>query len=135
MNKSMMLLLLSVALFFGACGGGNVNEKLTVASQQGDCVGVMPMKCLLVKAEGQTDWQFFYSSIEGFEYEVGYEYVLEVKVDSVESPAADQSSLKYTLVKELSKVEKTSEGLPQIPVQEESLGELDSIPPVAEPVE
>lgn len=135
MNKSMLLLLLSIALFFGACGGGNVNEKLTVASQQGDCVGVMPMKCLLVKAEGQTDWQFFYSSIEGFEYGPGFEYVLEVKVDSIKNPAADQSSLKYTLVREISKEEKVSEGLPQIPVQEESLGESDSIPTVAEPVE
>lgn len=128
MNKSMMLLLLSIALFFGACGGGNVNEKLTVASQQGDCVGVVPMKCLLVKAEGQTDWQFFYNAIEGFNYEPGFEYVLEVRVDSVKNPAADQSSLKYTLVKEISKEEKTSEGLPQIPVLEESVEESDSIP-------
>lgn len=128
MNKSMMLLLLSIALLFGACGSDNVNEKLTVASQQGDCVGVVPMKCLLVKQEGQTDWQFFYSTIEGFNYESGYEYVLEVKVDSINNPAADQSSLKYTLIKEISKEEKTSEGLPQIPVQEESIEEPDSIP-------
>lgn len=110
-------MLLSIALFFGACGSSNVNERLTVASQQGDCVGVMPMKCFLVKKEGQADWQFFYSPIEGFDYEPGYEYVLEVKIDSVDNPAADQSSLKYTLVKEISKEEKTSENLPQIPVR------------------
>lgn len=128
MSKSMMLLLLSIALLFGACGSDNVNQKLTVASQQGDCVGVVPMKCLLVKQEGQTDWQFFYSTIEGFNYEPGYEYVLEVKVDSINNPAADQSSLKYTLIKEISKEEKISEGLPQIPVQEESIEEPDSIP-------
>ena len=118
MKKNIMgLLLLSIALLFGACKSNKVGETFVVASQQGDCVGVMPMKCLLVKKEGQTDWQFFYSSIEGFEYEPGYEYILEVKVDSVINPAADQSSLKYTLVKEVSKKQKISENLPQIPAK------------------
>lgn len=124
MRKSIMLLLSSIALLFGACNSG-VTEKMTVASEQGDCVGVMPMKCLLVKKAGQTDWEFFYSTIEGFNYEPGYEYVLEVKVEKIESPAADQSALKYTLIKEISKEQKTSENLPQIPVKEEV---TDSIP-------
>jgi len=110
-----MLLLFAIALSFGACNSPKNTEKLTIASEQGDCIGVAPMKCLLVKKEGQTDWEFFYSSIEGFNYEPGYEYVLEVKVENVENPAADQSSLKYTLVKEISKDQKTSENLPQIP--------------------
>lgn len=126
MKKSIVLLLSSIALLFGACNGG-VTKKMTVASEQGDCVGVMPMKCLLVKNDGQTDWEFFYSTIEGFNYEAGYEYVLEVKEEKIESPAADQSALKYTLVKEISKEQKTSDNLPKIPVEEEIEEITDSI--------
>lgn len=117
MYKSIAILF-SIVLLLGACSSENT-EKLTVASQQGDCVGVAPMKCLLVKKEGQTAWEFFYNSIEGFNYEPGYEYVLEVKVENVESPAADQSSLKYILVKQISKEQKTSENLPQTPIEGE----------------
>jgi len=128
MHKS-ILLLFAITLFFGACNNAGKTEKLTVASQQGDCIGVAPMKCLLVKKEEQVGWEFFYNNIEGFNYEPGYEYVIEVKVDSVQNPAADQSSLKYTLVKEISKDQKTSENLPQAKVEEveEEVVFLDSI--------
>ena len=113
-----ILILFAMALSFAACTGSENTEKLTIASQQGDCVGVAPMKCLLVKKDGQKDWEFFYNNIEGFNYEPGYEYVLEVKVENVDNPAADQSSLKYTLVKEISKEQKTSENLPSIQIEE-----------------
>lgn len=86
---------------------------MTIASQQGDCIGVVPQKCLLVKKGTDTDWTFFYTQIDGFQYEEGYEYVLEVKEEKVENVPADASSLKYTLVKEVSKTPTTSEGLPE----------------------
>lgn len=89
------------------------SQQMIIASEQGDCVGVAPMKCLLVKdAEGEN-WTFFYNNIEGFNYEPGYEYVLLVKKENIQNPLADQSSLKYTLVKEVLKVKKTSENLPR----------------------
>ncbi|MDR2955749.1 MAG: DUF4377 domain-containing protein [Prevotella sp.] len=110
--KRIVMLLFSIALVFGACNSTKDTERITIASEQGDCVGVAPMKCLLVKKDGQTDWEFFYNNIEGFNYEPGYEYILEVKVEKVEMPAADQSSLKYTLIKQVSKEQKTSENLP-----------------------
>lgn len=124
-----VLFVFTMILFLGSCSSSEQKEKLTIASQQGDCIGVAPMKCLLVKKEGQADWEFFYSNIEGFNYEPGYEYVLEVKVDKVENPAADQSSLKYTLVKQISKEQKTSENLPQIQEEEiiEEIVSTDSI--------
>ncbi len=117
----LVVLLFSVAMLVSSCHQGAKNtEKLIVASEQGDCVGVTPMKCLLVKKEGQKDWEFFYSNIEGFNYEPGYEYELEVRVEKIENPAVDQSSLKYTLVKEMSKEKKESKDLPQI-IEEEDL--------------
>ncbi|MDH6308950.1 hypothetical protein M2451_001592 [Dysgonomonas sp. PFB1-18] len=117
MHKT-ILLLFSITLLFGACSNKGTMEKLVIASQQGDCVGVAPMKCLLVKKEGQTNWEFFYNNIEGFNYEPGYEYVLDVKVEKIEYPAADQSALKYTLVKEVSKEQKASDNLPKMQVEE-----------------
>ncbi len=110
--KKIIIYLFSISLLVISCNTSTNTEKLVIASQQGDCVGVMPMKCLLVKKEGKTDWEFFYNAIEGFTYEPGYEYVIEVKKEQTEHPAADQSSLKYTLVKQVSKTRKTSDNLP-----------------------
>ena len=63
-----------------------------------DCVGVGPQKCMQVKTDPDGEYEFFYSQIEGFEYEEGYEYELLVQVDPVENPPADASSLQYTLI-------------------------------------
>lgn len=110
-----ILSLVAATLLFTACNTSKeVTEKLVIASEQGDCVGVAPMKCLLIKRDGQTEWEFFYNNIEGFNYEPGYEYVLEVKTEKIDNPAADQSAIKYILVKEISKDQKKSENLPQI---------------------
>lgn len=89
--------------------------KLTIASDQVDCTGVGPQKCFLIKQEGETDWSFWYSGIQEFNYEPGYEYVIEVKVDTVATPAADASSIIYTFVQEISKTQKQSENMPSIP--------------------
>lgn len=85
----------------------------TIASRQGDCVGVAPQKCMLIKKEGAEGWEFFYSNIEGFQYEPGYEYVLKVREEKKNPVPADASSIKYVLVKEVSKVKKNSEYLPE----------------------
>lgn len=109
----LILSLFAMVLLFGACSSQTNTEKLVVASEQGDCVGVGPMKCYIVKRNGQTEWEFFYNNIEGFSFEPGYEYVLEVKTEKMENPAADQSSVKYILVKEISKEQKASGNLPK----------------------
>jgi len=113
MFKTILYLVVSIFLF-GACNSSQNTEKLTVASEKGDCIGVAPMKCLMVKKDGQRGWEFLYTEIEGIKYEPGYEYVIEVKKTERKNPAADQSAIKYTLVKEISKTQKTSEDLPQI---------------------
>ncbi len=74
-----------------------------VGPQTVDCVGVAPQKCLLVKQNPEDEYQLFYNSIEGFEYEEGYQYELLVLVEPVENPPADASSLKYTLVEQVNK--------------------------------
>lgn len=109
--KKLILFLFSCAFLLSSCNMSTNTEKITIASRQGDCVGVAPQKCLLVKMGETEEWTFFYDQIEGFTYEPGYEYVLEIKKDKIDNPPADHSSMKYTLVKEISKEKKNSEGL------------------------
>ncbi|MEN4761123.1 MULTISPECIES: DUF4377 domain-containing protein [unclassified Chryseobacterium] len=85
----------------------NGNEKtFIVGPQTADCTGVAPMKCLQVKETPNGEWTNFYTNIDGFTYEPGYEYVLKVKTEKIANPPADGSSIKYTLVKQVSKTKK-----------------------------
>jgi len=114
MKKIILGSLVAIMVMLASCSKTET-EKITVASAQADCTGVGPMKCLLVKMEGDTQWQFMYEGIEGFQYTPGYEYVLEVKKMEREGPpAADRSVIHYKLVKEISKEQKQSAGLEEI---------------------
>ena len=79
---------------------------MIIASETKDCTGVAPMKCLQVKEKETDSWENFYSNIDGFTYEPGFEYVLKVKTEKIENPPMDGSSIKYTLVKQVSKTKK-----------------------------
>lgn len=87
--------------------GSSADEKtFIVASQTVDCIGVAPMKCLQVKEKESDSWGNFYTNIEGFTHEPGFEYVLKVKTEKLTNVPADASSIKYTLVKQVSKTKK-----------------------------
>ncbi|MBC8516418.1 MAG: DUF4377 domain-containing protein [Nitrosopumilus sp.] len=75
---------------------------LYVDSKLVDCVGVGPQQCMLVRENPDSDWEMFYENIEGFEYQEGTQYKIEVMITDVENPPADASSLKYTLVEIMS---------------------------------
>ncbi|MCO5234226.1 MAG: DUF4377 domain-containing protein [Chitinophagales bacterium] len=60
---------------------------------------------MIKKDTNQTEWENFYSQIEGFSYEKGYEYKLLIKEEKIENPPADGSNIRYILVKILSKNE------------------------------
>jgi hypothetical protein len=81
-------------------------KTFIVASKTVDCTGVAPMKCLQVKEKESDSWGNFYSNIEGFTYEPGFEYVLKVKTEKIQNPPMDGSSIKYTLVQQVSKTKK-----------------------------
>jgi heat shock protein HslJ len=72
-------------------------------SEQKDCTGAGPMKCLQYKEKPNESWKFLYQSIEGLNYEEGYLYELKVKLVNVKNPPADGSSLRYVLKKIISK--------------------------------
>lgn len=81
-----------------ATEGEGDTVTLFVGPEMVDCVGVGPQQCMLVRADPADDYEFFYQTIEGFNFEPGFEYELLVQVDTVENPPADGSSLSYTLV-------------------------------------
>ena len=78
---------------------------MMVAPELADCVGEGPQKCMKIKYSQADDWQFFYSNIEGFDYEEGYRYTLLVEQLEVKDPPQGGSSIKYVLVEVVEKVE------------------------------
>ncbi len=68
-----------------------------------DCEGEGPQKCMLIKEDPEGDYQYFYDQIEGFEYEEGFVYELQVKKEPVENPPAGASSIKWTVIEVVDK--------------------------------
>lgn len=84
-----------------------VLRKIIVADHQVDCVGVGPQSCWLTKIAGPasntSDWEYRYSGIQGFAYELNYEYILLIKNTPVRNPPADASSIRSELVEVIEK--------------------------------
>ena len=76
---------------------------LMIDGELANCQGTTSGKCMLVKAPGKKEYELFYDQIEGFTYEEGYKYTLQVKADTLKDMAADAFRIKYTLIKILSK--------------------------------
>lgn len=88
--------------------GGEMDAKagsktLYVAPTTADCVGVGPMKCMQVRERPNAPWTLFYGRIEGFEYEPGFLYELQVREEHVPNPPADASSIRTVLLNVISK--------------------------------
>jgi len=82
---------------------GGLEKTLFVASERKPCTGVGPMECLQVREAVDRPWQYFYSEIEGFTFEPGFDYELRVREQKLANPPADGSSLRWTLVRMVSK--------------------------------
>ncbi len=132
MNKMIVILMTTI---LSTCSETSENKTIWINSYKADCVGVAPMKCMLVKTEKDADWTNFYQKIDGFEYKPGYKYELEVKIDTLDRSTlpADASNLRYTLVKEVSKVVDRSLRVNDIWVLDKLSGvELDGLRPQME---
>ena len=82
-------------------------KTLFVSAEQKDCSnGAGTQKCMLVREKPTDQWSYFYSNIDGFIYQPGYDYVLTVSTAKIENPPADSSSIKYTLIKQISKTKR-----------------------------
>lgn len=76
---------------------------LFVGPEKAECVGVAPQECLQVRYSPEEEYQFFYSNIEGFNYEPGYDYELLVQKTPIANTPADASSIQWTLLEVVSK--------------------------------
>lgn len=78
---------------------------LQIDDRQQDCVaGVMQTKCLWAKENDASAWQLFYYPIEGFTYESGYKYRLEVQRERLDIDGLmDALPYKYVLIRVIEK--------------------------------
>jgi hypothetical protein len=77
---------------------------LDVASARVPCQGAFPQQCYRVRQQPDTNWTLFYDSIEGFDYQAGFEYTIRVARRPVRNPPADASSFAYRLLSILRQV-------------------------------
>ncbi len=104
-----LFVLILIFIFFSCSTQKKMNEfTYWVNSTKVDCMGIGPMSCMQVQKGSsvkESQWTSFYSAIDGFDYEPGYLYKLQVREESISKEAvpADASSIKYTLVKVLDK--------------------------------
>ncbi len=82
---------------------GRVRLTMDVAPTRVACRGLVPMQCLQVRIPPDTSWLRFYDPIEGFEYQEGYWWTLDVERRPVPHPPADGSSFAYRLVRVISR--------------------------------
>ncbi len=103
MKKNIYLVLILVSLM--SCKSAANKTNLWVNSAKVDCVGVGPMQCLQVKFNETENWSNFYDAIEGFDYQPGFVYELEVQVDTLDKAnlPADKSIYAYKLLNVVSK--------------------------------
>lgn len=104
-NRCVMKNAGAVLLLEGECKPKPVTKDVTlkVAPQLIDCMGVAPMRCMRVKMDDQENWSAHYDNIEGFTFVPGFEYNLLVRITWIDKPPADGSSMRYTLLRELSR--------------------------------
>ena len=69
--------------------------------------------CYWVKINDNTEWWMIRSSIKGFTYEEGYEYVVDVKATVNPDRPQDAPAWDYSLIRIISKEKKDSD-VPQL---------------------
>lgn len=94
MNK--LIVFLSIIFLSSSC---NIHKTIYVADSYATCEGDTSQKCLQVKEAPEDDWVLLPEGIEGFDYQEGATYKMEVVISKVKNPSVNESSLKYKLVK------------------------------------
>lgn len=92
-----------------------------VADTKADCYGLSSSPCLQVKEKPGEPYALFYSGIDGFSYEEGYTYKLEVMRVKRERPLADGSAFAYYLIKVLNKERSKNYSQRVIPIPDQVL--------------
>ena len=86
-----------------ACGEEHT-EVLTLGPYTKRCVGAFEQDCFMEYNEEAQRWEFFYDGIEGFVFEPGYIYTLEVRLEDRGTEIQDVGRYSYHLIKIVDKV-------------------------------
>jgi gas vesicle protein len=78
-------------------------KEIEIGPQLVDCQGGKPMHCLSVKGADINNGQLYYSAIEGFNFEPGYNYKLKVKKLNKTVNPKDDTIPQWTLVQVVKK--------------------------------
>ena len=91
-------------------------ELLTIGPYTETCQGFIEQTCFLEFNEESQEWEFFYESIQGFDYEPGYIYQLKVRLEDRGTDIQDVGRYAYHLVEVISKeAASVDERPPRIP--------------------
>ena len=79
-------------------------EVLILGPYTERCVGFIEQDCFLVYNDAAKRWHFFYEGIQGFVFEPGYIYTLEVRLEDRGPRIQDVGRYSYHLIKIVDKV-------------------------------
>ena len=110
----MRFLLIFALLFLSACGAEDVLfplvsdeehiEIITLGPYTGRCHDAhFERDCLMEYNEDSDRWEFFYESIQSFDFEPGFIYTLEVRLEDRGTEIQDVGRYAYHLVKIIEK--------------------------------
>ena len=110
----MRFVLIFALLFLSACGGDNPLSSLIGGEEHIEIITIGPhiqtcygahgeRDCMMEYNEDSGRWEFFYESIQGFDFEPGFIYTLEVRLEDRGTEIQDVGRYAYHLVKVIEK--------------------------------
>ena len=87
-------------------------EIITIGPYTETCQGFIEQQCYLEFNEENQAWEFFYESIQGFDFEPGYIYRLKVRLEDRGTDIQGAGRYAYHLVEVISKTEASVEERP-----------------------
>ena len=99
-----MMALLTACAEIGELFEREHTETLVLGPYTQRCFGPFEQDCFMEYNEEAGQWHFFYDAIEGFDFEPGYIYSLEVRLEDRGTELQDVGRYTYHLIKLLNKV-------------------------------
>ena len=99
----MRSVLIFALLFLFACGEEDT-EIITLGPYKKRCYGAHGERdCLMIYEGGSRGWEFFFDGVEGFDFEPGFIYTLEIRLEDLGPYIQDAGPYAYHLLKIIEK--------------------------------